>query len=138
MSALRHRSIITVAVVVLLLLICWGIRAPKGFSGEFTVINRYGKNITIHDWAGMDSWCPARGDFPPGVEAGSSFPDRKEFPESAIVIWSEEGSDARKEQEIDLRGIVPRGVKGVTQFELNKDGEWKVQFLREGLDEQPH
>lgn len=101
----------------------------SGYSSKYTVVNSSTTIVTIHEWTGMDSWCPLRGTFPVGVAKISVFPDRAEPVETATVIWTDEGSDEFKKYEFDLRGVVPRGVKGATVFELTNEGQWKVQFV---------
>lgn len=101
------------------------------FSGEFGVISHQQETIIIHQWDGFDSWCPADGTIVPEGGAFTSFPWRSDFPEFTVVVWSEEGEEERKQQKIDLRGVVPEGVKGVTHFELDEHGAWSVSFVPE-------
>jgi len=99
------------------------------YSGDFSVISYYPQNVRVHDFKNFDSWRPLAGNLIPNAEAGSHFPWKEDFPESTIVVWSEEGSDDMQEQEIDLRGVVPRGVAGTTHFTLGADGVWTVEFI---------
>jgi len=92
-------------------------------------ISYYPQKVRVHDWKNFDSWCPPGGSLIPDAEAGTVFPWMRDFPETTIVVWSEEGSDEMKEQEIDLRGVVPKGVEGTTHFELGADGVWTVEFI---------
>jgi len=99
------------------------------YSGVFNTGSDYPHKIRVHDWEGFDSWQPPRGIISREGEKTSHFPWKEEFPESTIVIWSEEGSSEMKQQEIDLRGVVPKGVEGTTHFTLGADGVWTVEFI---------
>lgn len=98
------------------------------YSGAFCVSSDY-QTIEVHDWKHFDSWSPGNGEVGLDGERLTFFPWREDFPDSTIVVWSEEDSDEMKEQEIDLRGVVPKGVEGTTHFKLGADGVWTVEFI---------
>jgi len=126
----RFQSSLALLVLVGFVLLsgCWGCSQRNMYSGKFCVSSDY-QPIKVHDWKRFDSWSPGRGKVGLGGETLTFFPWREDFPDSTIVVWSEDGSDEMKEQEIDLRGVVPKGVEGTTHFELGADGVWTVEFI---------
>ncbi|MEX1041872.1 MAG: hypothetical protein WDZ51_14630 [Pirellulaceae bacterium] len=122
----------TRAVAVLTLLFGLGLLSGCNrhkYSGEFCVSSDYPQTIEVRDWENFGSWSPGRGAIGGEGKKWTSFPWRDDFPDSAIVIRSEKGSDEKQQQEIDLRGVVPKGVEGTTHFKFGADGVWTVEFI---------
>jgi len=128
MNFIVKPTLFCVALTLLIGLGLWSGCNRQNYSGEFCISSDY-QTIEVHDWKHFDSWSPGRGEVGLDGERLTSFPWREDFPDSTIVVWSEEGSDEMKEQEIDLRSVVPRGVEGTTHFELGADGVWTVEFV---------
>ena len=99
------------------------------YSGEFSVRSKFPKTIRIVDWKNFGTAQPSRGWIVSDSKSDSSFPRLQKVPARTIVEWWVEGDEhSVLTQELDLRGVIPKGKDGITVFEFSFDGKWTVRF----------
>ena len=106
---------------------------PRGYySGEFCTGNCSGRTVRILDCSNFGFVSPDAGLLGSNSDCGCSplnFPPLREFPKETAIRWRDEETGKEFSETVNLRGIVPAGVEGVTEFILTSENKWRVRFV---------
>ena len=106
---------------------------PRGFySGEFCTGNNCNRDIEMLDCSNFGFISPDAGLLQAGPEGGCSpknYPPLREFPKETTIRWRYADTGEEHSETIDLRGIVPPGNEGVTEFIFTNEYKWRVRFI---------
>jgi hypothetical protein len=105
---------------------------PRGhYSGKFRSINSSDHDIFIKICTGFGWESPDAGEMHASGTGGAEvfFDPIPSFPEITTITWDDRVTGKESSQTVMLKGVVPQGVDGVTEFEFGSDYQWTVRFV---------
>ncbi|MEI8383782.1 MAG: hypothetical protein WCJ09_26950 [Planctomycetota bacterium] len=112
------------------------------YSTTYSVTSSSPGPVIVTAWDGMPSLVnPGVGIVYPSqeIDGGTFYPRQDHIPGKVVIVWHLQTDrtkywreDKPKEvfrQEVKMAGVIPKGERGRTVFNIDKNGNWTVRFV---------